>query len=318
MASDAYQIVTLAVDPEACEELGTKEKFWFDGSGIEAVQRLFKGSWFLLFKAATPGTGEDWAEKIVCELCELLGLPHVQYEMAVIAALGKRGVICPSFVPAPDWLVHGNELLFTADPDYPASGAAKYRVREHTVEAVVEVLRRIQPPPAPAAITYLAGIHSALDYFVGYVLLDAWVANQDRHHENWAGMRVNEMVFLAPTFDHGAALARNIRDDERQRRLTTRDRNSDVAAFSAKARSAFYLDAAQRKTMTTFAAWKEFAKYAPESGRVWLERLARVDDGAVREIIARVPAERMSDVAKAFTRQLLSVNRQRLLDEAGQ
>ncbi len=62
------------VDPvrrEAFEALGTKRKFWFrDG-----------GRW-LLFKAEDRGTGDDWAEVISSHLCALLGLPHVQYELA--------------------------------------------------------------------------------------------------------------------------------------------------------------------------------------------------------------------------------------------
>jgi hypothetical protein len=29
------------------------------------------------------------------------------------------------------------------------------------------------------------GITTAIDTFVGYLLLDAWIGNGDRHHENW-------------------------------------------------------------------------------------------------------------------------------------
>jgi hypothetical protein len=56
---------------EAVEPLGTKPKFWFTANGRR-----------MLFKAEERGTGEDWAEKVACHLCELLGLPHVHYELA--------------------------------------------------------------------------------------------------------------------------------------------------------------------------------------------------------------------------------------------
>lgn len=49
---------------EALEPLGTKRKFWY----LDGEQRM-------LFKAEERGTGG--AEKIACELCGLLGLPHV-------------------------------------------------------------------------------------------------------------------------------------------------------------------------------------------------------------------------------------------------
>lgn len=55
----------------AVEPLGTKRKFWYSD-----------GQRRMLFKAEERGTGEDWAEKVACQLCELLGLPHVHYELA--------------------------------------------------------------------------------------------------------------------------------------------------------------------------------------------------------------------------------------------
>ena len=73
----------------ADEQLGTKSKFWF----FDEENRRF------LFKAEERGTGEDWAEKIVCELCKLIGLPHVHYELAAEydgARFVSPGVICES------------------------------------------------------------------------------------------------------------------------------------------------------------------------------------------------------------------------------
>jgi hypothetical protein len=42
---------------QAVEPIGSKPRFWFR-----------EGSRKLLFKADDRGTGEDWAEKITCEL----------------------------------------------------------------------------------------------------------------------------------------------------------------------------------------------------------------------------------------------------------
>ena len=72
------------IDPrraEALESLGGKFKFWY----LDGDRRM-------LFKAEERGTGEDWAEKITCQLCECLGLPHVHYEMAELDD-GRPGVI---------------------------------------------------------------------------------------------------------------------------------------------------------------------------------------------------------------------------------
>ena len=88
------------------EQLGTKPKFWFGTKGNR-----------YLFKEVRPGTGEDWAEKVACELCEALGLPHAAYQLAIWRDC--RGVVSPNFVPDGGILVHGNELLSRVDGSYP-------------------------------------------------------------------------------------------------------------------------------------------------------------------------------------------------------
>ncbi|MEH1947324.1 MAG: hypothetical protein V7K77_10255 [Nostoc sp.] len=72
---ELFPIIDVPLDaPEADEDLGTKVKFWF--------RHQYLGR--CLFKKARPNTGEDWAEKIAAELCELLGLPHANYELRII------------------------------------------------------------------------------------------------------------------------------------------------------------------------------------------------------------------------------------------
>ena len=143
------------------EPLGTKPKFWYrDG------ERL------MLFKAEERGTGDDWAEKIACELCTLLGLPHIHYELAVLAEGDTPGVVCESCVPAPTQLILGNQLMLDRDPSYPTN-VSKYKVKAHTVEAVSVVIEGLEPPTSFWMGGVPAGIESSLDVFVGYAMLDA-------------------------------------------------------------------------------------------------------------------------------------------------
>ncbi|MCZ2343906.1 MAG: hypothetical protein LC104_19225 [Bacteroidales bacterium] len=299
---------TVTVDPskaESLEQLGTKRKFWFtDDKGVR-----------VLFKAEERNTGEDWAEKLACELAGLLGLPHVQYELAEEQGSGIPGVICESCSPASWSLMMGNELLLARDPAYPADDGRKYKVREHTVEAVAEVVRKLELPPDPWR-TVPVGIVSALDVFIGYVLLDAWIANQDRHHQNWAALDDSQKRYLAPSFDHGASMARNLQDDERQERLTTRDANRQIPAFVRKARSAFYAQASDTKPLGTFEAWQAFAALSQSAETTWLDRLRAVDETEVARLLAEVPTGRMSPVCREFTQKLLTENKNRLVEGA--
>jgi hypothetical protein len=153
----------------------------------------------------------------------------------------------------------------------------------------------------------------SLGVFAGYVLLDAWIANQDRHHENWGAVRYGNDLLLAPTFDHGASLARNITDEERQERLTTRDGNRKIGRFAQKAISAFYADAQAGKPMSTLEAWRAFSQKVPAAAMIWLERLKVVDAAAVERILAEVKPSRMSRICRDFTLQLLMENQRRLL-----
>jgi hypothetical protein len=287
---------------ETLEPLGTKRKYWYRD-----------GDRRLLFKAEERGTGEDWAEKIACELAGRLGLPHVVYELATEIDGGKPGVVCESCAPKPSSLVMGNQLLLALDSAYPAADAGKYKVKAHTVEAVAQAVSLLKPPPPSWMGDVPAGIVSALDVFTGYVLLDAWVANQDRHHENWGLLVVPPALHLAPTFDHGAALARNLTDDERHERMTSKDRNRRIPAFARRARSAFYGDPAANKSMTTVQAWQGFAARAPGAAAIWLARLGEIDDAMIQMMLTEIPPNRMSHVCREFTLGLLRENRERLL-----
>jgi hypothetical protein len=292
---------------ESFEPLGSKPKFWFR----EGEKRL-------LFKADDRGTGEDWAEKIACELCEVLGLPHVEYELALGFGGDQPplpGVICENMAPPPTSLVLGNQLLLAVDQQYPL--AERFKVRQHTIEAVASILNVLSPPNTGIPV----GIPSAIDSFIGYVMLDAWIANQDRHHENWGALVHPQLLQeygvlqLAPTFDHGAALGRNLTDGERQERLSTKDRNRTVAAFAERGRSAFYQSEADNLPLGTLDAFLGFAERSPTAKHVWLERLQDVNPGQIWDILEQVPEERMSLVCKQFTFKLLLENQRRLLEQ---
>lgn len=298
---------TMRVDrsrSQSVEPLGSKPKFWFRD-----------GNRRLLFKAEDRGTGEDWAEVVACHLCGLIGLPHVDYELAAEhdgEHIIRPGVVCENMAPKPAVLVLGNQLLLAVDPQYPL--AQRFKVRQHSVEAVGDIVTKLDRPPAEWIHSIPSGVQSALDVFAGYVMLDAWIANQDRHHENWAALWDGGNLRLAPTFDHGAALARNLLDFEREERLRTKDRNRTVAAFAERGRSAFYTSPADSRPLRLREAFQAFAQRVPWAARAWLDRLRAVNPDEISGILDRVPVERMSETCKQFTMKLLAENQRRLLE----
>ena len=303
-----FQVTEIQTQATQLEQLGSKRKFWFFS---EEEQFLFKET---QQQANEIPTGEDWAEKIACVLAGRLGIPHVDYELAIVKnGKEKRGSVCKNFVSRQWSLVHGNELLQEWDSRYPKDPERKFKVVEHTIDAVFHVVSNMQLPPEAFRSNLPAGVTDAVGVFVGYLLLDTWIANQDRHHENWGALRRNGQCLLAPSFDHGASLARNLTEQERRDRLGTNDERRSISAFIRKARSAFFSSQVPQKPLPTLQAWKDWSAKTTVASDAWLERLAGVEDSEVRTVLEQIPDTHMSAVTREFTLELLANNRRRIL-----
>ncbi len=277
------------------EQLGTKPKFWF-------------GNKPSLFKEIREGTGEDWSEKVACELAELLGIPHAEYDLALWK--GRRGVVSNSFLPSGGRLIHGNELLAKIVPQYPATKF--FQVRQHSLRVVTTLVHASKPP---IGFALLPDIQTAVDVFIGYLMLDAWIGNQDRHHENWGLVLSKDgSVHLAPSYDHASCLGRIETDIEKYERLTTKDKNRTVDYYIGKASSAFYASPTSKKPLSTLDAFRSAARSRPVAGLTWLKRLETVLPDQTEQILRLVPPERISEVAVHFAQRMLELNRLRLLD----
>lgn len=336
-----YPIIKVSDDAsDLPEQLGTKPKFWFKDES---------GRW-CLFKEGRPNSGENWAEKICCELCEILGIPHAHYDFAIWRQL--KGVVSPTFVPDGGRLILGNELLAKMIKGYEHE--KQFRVKQHTIQAVFAIMRgakmlmvrvpktiirdpknkaRVQqtmmnpvasrsprtvvrPAPIGMPLGYQPpdALKNAADVFVSYLMLDALVANQDRHHENWGLILSREgSITLVPTFDHASSLGRNELDEERVARLTTKDRGRSVEAYVDRARSAFYGSSTSDKPLTTLAAFQEAAKLVPEAHNYWLGRLRSTSLADYERIFQNVPPTEMTNPARDFALKMLEINRNRIL-----
>lgn len=297
------------VTQETLEQLGTKAKFWF-----------YHPEWPeqpVLFKFNRENSGEDWAEKVCCELCEFLGIPHAQYELANcpngLLGLSTRGILTPNFVPQSGRLVLGNELLGKNTHAYDDHGR-KYKQRLHTLRRVFHAceIHGVEPPRESYRLP--DGVQSPADVFTGYLMLDALVGNQDRHHENWALLITPERrIHLAPTYDHASSLGRNETDATRTQRLETKDTGFGVDKYITKARSALYLNDASPKPLTTFEAFQLAFNQYPVAAEAWLGRLAKLTESDVSSIFRQIPRDIISETGAVFASKIIELNRNRLL-----
>jgi hypothetical protein len=121
--------------------------------------------------------GEDWAEKVASEVAATLGAPCAKTELA--NREGRDGSVSRDVRPS-GWEIQPGAALLDG---YIDGYESRTRLREgHSLDNIQAVLTGVGAPPASACPEALSGY----DVFCGYLMLDALVANRDRHDYNWA------------------------------------------------------------------------------------------------------------------------------------
>lgn len=289
--------------PEEVERAGTTVKFWLH-------ERQ------LLFKQARERTGEDWSEKITSELAAEMGLPAVYVELA--AWKGNAGIVTGSFLQPGEEFIEAQELRRRTEEK--GTSHIKFEPSPLTLRSLFELLAVIQQPlrwPPPNELLTTA------ETFIGYLVFDAWVCNEDRHDRNWGVIDVTcgsgspHCYHLAPTFDHASSLGREFSDEQRTVMLST----GQVVDYVARCPSGVHPDAADTagrapapdvKPMPVHELLRAIAKIHPGALRSWLSRLLDIPVAHVERLYNRLPSNSISPLSRTFALELMTVNRQRL------
>ena len=137
--------------------------------------------------------------------------------------------------------------------------------------------------------------------FAGFLVFDAWIANTDRHAENWAVLtcKRNGRRTLAASFDHGSALASGSQDEQLE--------TADVEQFARRGFAGRFEDG-KHVPLVDLA----LAAVARTGGRAqeWLRKLHDLEPSEIERVISRIPE--MSDVRRRFVVDLLLINQRRL------
>ncbi|RBW64550.1 hypothetical protein DS893_12720 [Vibrionales bacterium C3R12] len=295
-------------DIDNYEQMGTKSKFWYTDKSNDK-EYLFK-SIHTEDKNQSPIVrhGEDWAEKVACELAELLGIPHAQYDLAINGE--ERGIRSENFINEGESLVFGNQLIEHVVTSVLGEQLEKGQ-RSQTVSRIFAIMEHLISNP-PTHWEKTGNIISAADVFVGYAMFDAWISNQDRHNENWAAVIHEDGSFtLSPSFDHAASLGRNESDEKRKLRLETKDVGQSIATYVGKCKSYFYFGNQRLKTLHAFIY---LASMSPNASLEWLDKLEDIADKQISDILDAIPKESMSDISKQFCLAILQENKKNLLN----
>ena len=260
--------------------------------------------------------GEDWSEKAAAEIAGHLGVPCARVELAsrggVEGSLSLNvrprncdmhsGATFLSAMGAPDF-TPARQLLDNRDP------RAKRRPG-HSLTNIRASLVEFGPPSDLLASEGL----DAFDVFAGYLLLDALIANRDRHDENWsvlvptAGAGAGR---LAPSYDQAGGLAFNLTDEKRH--VLLQQGRPAVEAYAEKG-TAWRFESKPGAVASLVRHASDALELASPAGRShWITRFEALRQDGFDSILTRLDG--MSDLERRFASDLLRINTERLRDE---
>lgn len=166
--------------------------------------------------------GGDWAEKAASEIAKLLDIPAAEVELA--SYNGTRGSISRNVKPE-FWDMWSGRLWLDANTEitYSSAEASKSKRKKgaskgYSLTNIHKSLVPMGPPPGHSGSSSMTGF----GVFCSYLLLDALIANRDRHEDNWAVLveTIGEPnPHLCPAFDHAGSLGYQLTDPGRQKML---------------------------------------------------------------------------------------------------
>jgi hypothetical protein len=303
---EPYPIIPLhKEDVLAPEEMGSKRKGW-----VQVADD--RERWLFKYARLSNGlvTGEHWAEKVAAELAALLQIPHARVELATLD--GAPGCISrrfPELAKAGAELIHGNDLLAGVVLGYDRT--KQFRQSDHTVENILVAISRVMSSPEEQA--------AAFRQMAGYLLLDALILNTDRHHENWAVVRLMHQDGrvaheMAPTFDHASALGRNEPPEKLALWLGEPQR---PAWYADRGEGGIFLNSDDPRGANPLKLLELVARRWPAYFTPWLRTLENVEECAILTTVDRVPAEVIVPVQREFAKALLRVTVRRVKEMGG-
>ncbi|WP_353650051.1 hypothetical protein ABLG96_03605 [Nakamurella sp. A5-74] len=300
---------------------------WIEQGGSNSVRWLdqpdTRRAWLhkntTILEASGVEQGEDWAEVVASQVAGALGVPCADVRLCVRD--GRRGSLSLDVAPRGYSLWPANVWLNELIPDYvphteEAHGVdpARPDVKRpgHTLENYRQALVDVGPPP-----TFLNQSFTGFDVLAGYHVLDALIANRDRHTENWGvldpGISPGQ-VLLAPSFDHGGSLGFNLSDTDRESMLT-----QDRLEEWARRGTAHRLEHRKGEPRASLvdAASRALDLASPAARAWWRMHIMELDLSELAEVLGEIKVPSMSGPACRFTIELLRVNLRRLRDGIG-
>jgi hypothetical protein len=303
------------------EQRGSSRNLWLEEPGTESQEEPGTESQWLHKDTVIPSNGieqgEDWSEVVSTQVAKLLGVPCARTRMC--SRGGRRGSISQSFLRKWHSLNVGTVVMERAAvagyyrhvEGQAGIDPARPRVRRpgHSLPNIRVALQEVLAPPDFEGSQAMDGF----DVFAGYIVLDALIANRDRHEENWAVLTpqlTTSPERLAPSYDHASSLGFNLTDDKRRTYLGS---SGQLRVWAEKGTAVRFEHQDHPPTLVQHAA--EAIKLCSSTGAHWWHQ--QIENVSLEPVLLplrerAVPG--MSDAAATFADNLLNLNLGRLRD----
>jgi hypothetical protein len=280
------------------ETEGVEEKWWLTDPATDDLW-LFKPP-VVKFRFQQ---GEDWAERVSTELARLISVPCADVELA--HREGRRGSMSRSLKPRGWDIQPGQLLLAEFDPGYVSKAEGR---PGHSLARISAALHNAHVDPP------LGGPDGfgAFDVFAGYMVLDAWIANRDRHDDNWSILIPppgDAKYRLCGSYDQSSSLGYNVNSRQCTRLLGEPD---GVSRWARKGTAHRFEHGQQKPPTLVEHAVNALLMCEPPVRRFWIDSLRCVTHDTMDDLLNSVPG--LSELCRTFASELLRINHERLLD----
>ena len=176
------------------EERGVNAKEWLEDPDTKK-EALYKET---QIKDDGESTHADYAESIVSDICNLLGIPCAQIDL--VEKNGKEGCVSYNFCEENDELIEIGSVIQNSRLNFNTKSMIDNNTKKcYCIEMILEGLKSISNSQ-----THYAKMRKAL---LKDILVDSLVDHYDRNPSNLSIIQNRDGVGLSPKYDNGTALS---------------------------------------------------------------------------------------------------------------
>lgn len=287
-----YRVLRESIDffglPESVNK-GTRAKklVWVKGKNQKAIFKFDNGKKYRI--------GEDCSEKIACELAKVLNYPTAEIDLAE-SITGEMGLLSYLFIDKNKNESHEDiesYLDITKENEY-----CKY-----TIKNLESIFRR-----------QFSDIN--FDDFLRIVFFDALVGERDRHVGNWGIVTRGNTRKISPLYDTANCLLVHFQNPKYMDTKTKTD--ADFAKFVNKNQLALYRDDIPEKYSPTSSIVDYLLIHHQKLTLSEINNLKKLKDDIIKNIINKIPDDRMKQKHKEYIIKYLKEQRDIFLQKGEQ